>query len=48
MLYFSIENARGEREKFPLLRGGLRSDGFILGSFSDHSRNGLGSVAHCN
>ena len=24
MLYFSIENARGEREKSPLLRGGLR------------------------
>ena len=47
MLYFSIENARGEREKSPLLRGGLRrtvscSDvaRMLLGSFSDHSRIG--------
>ena len=34
MLYFSIENARGEREKSPLLRGGLRR----TVSCSDHSR----------
>ena len=47
MLCFSIENARGEREKSPLLRGGLRrtvscSDvaRMLLGSFSDHSRIG--------
>ena len=47
MLYFSIENARGEREKSPLLRGGLRrtvscSDvaRIILGSFSDRPRIG--------
>ena len=47
MLYFLIENARGEREKSPLLRGGLRrtvscSDvaRIMLGSFSDHSRIG--------
>ena len=38
MLYFSVENVRGEREKQPRLRGGLRSDGFMLGSFSDRSR----------
>ena len=53
MLYFSIENARGEREKPPLLRGGLRrtvscSDvaRMLLGSFSDHSRIILGSAPH--
>ena len=47
MLHFLIENARGEREKSPLLRGGLRrtvscSDvaRIMLGSFSDHSRIG--------
>ena len=45
MLYVLIENARGEREKSPLLRGGLRrtvscSDvaRIILGSFSDRPR----------
>ena len=45
MLYFSIENARGERGKSPLLRGGLRrtvscSDvaRMLLGSFSDRPR----------
>ena len=43
MLYFSIQNARGGREKEPRLRGGLRTDGFMvgscmLGSWSDHSR----------
>ena len=43
MLYFSIQTARGGREKKPRLRGGLRTDGFMLGSCSDHSR---GSAAH--
>ena len=47
MLYFSIQNAPGKRERWPQLRGGLRTDGFILGSWSDHGRNGLGSVAYC-
>ena len=41
MLYFSIENAPGGREK---LRGGLWTDGFMLGSWvgswSDRSRIG--------
>ena len=45
MLYFSIQNARGGREKYPRLRGGLRSDGFMVGSFSDHSRILLGSFS---
>ena len=40
MLYFSIQNARGGREKEPRLRGGLRTDGFMVGSFSDHGRIG--------
>ena len=53
MLYFSIENARGEREKSPVLRGGLRrtvscSDvaRIILGMVSDRSRivNDVSSV----
>ena len=39
MLYFSIENARGEREKLPLLRR-VAADGFLLGCCSDHSRIG--------
>ena len=48
MLYFSIEDARGKREKQPRLRGGLRTDGFILGIMcSDHARIMVGSVAHC-
>ena len=47
MLYFSLQNARGGRKKQPRLRGGLRTDGFMLRSFSDHARNGLGSAAHC-
>ena len=47
MLYFSIQNARGGREKQPRLRGGLRTDGFILGSCSERSRIILGSAAHC-
>ena len=34
---FSIQKASHEREKQPRLRGGLRTDGFIVGSFSDHS-----------
>ena len=37
-MYFSIQNARGEREKQPRLRGGLRTDGFMVGSWSDRSR----------
>ena len=45
MLYFSIQNARGGREKQPRLRGGLRSDGFILGSFSDPARILLGTCS---
>ena len=43
MLYFSIQNARGGREKEPRLRGGLRTDGFMVGSWSDHSRIMVGS-----
>ena len=42
MLYFSIENARGEREKSPLLRGGLRR----TVSCSDVARIILGSAPH--
>ena len=38
MLNFSIQNARPEREKSPLLRGGLRTDGFMVGSCSERSR----------
>ena len=30
----------------PRLRGGLRTDGFMVGSWSDHSRIMLGSAAH--
>ena len=30
MSYFPIQNARGEREKYPRLRSGLRTDGRIL------------------
>ena len=41
MLYFSIQNARGGRERSPRLRGGLRTDGFMVGSF--HGRIMLGS-----
>ena len=37
---FSIQNARGEREKSPRWRGGLRTDGFMVRSWSDHSRIG--------
>ena len=40
MLYFSIQNARAGRAKKPRARGGLRTDGFMVGSFSDHSRIG--------
>ena len=40
MLYFSIQNARGGRER---LRGGLRTDGFMVGSCSDHARIMVGS-----
>ena len=28
-------------------RGRLRTDGFMVGSFSDHARIMLGSAAHC-
>ena len=45
MLFFSIENARDEREKKPRLRGGLRTDGFMVGSFSDPARIILGSCS---
>ena len=40
-LYFSIQNACDKREKDPQLSGGLRTDGFMLGSWPDHSRIGL-------
>ena len=47
MLYFSIQNARGGREKYPRLRGGLRTTvswsdpaRILLGSFSDPARIG--------
>ena len=43
MLYFSIENACGKREKQPWLRGGLRTDGFM----ADHGRIMLRSSPHC-
>ena len=46
MLYFSIQNARGRRERYPRLRGGLRTDGFMVGSCSDHARIIHGSAAH--
>ena len=45
MLYFSIQNARGGREKEPRLRGGLRTDGFMVGSWSDHARIMVGSFS---
>ena len=37
-VFFSIQNARGEREKYPRLRVGLRTGGFMLG---------MVSAAHC-
>ena len=40
MLYFSIQTVRPEREKEPLLRGGLRTDANGLGTSSDHARIG--------
>ena len=40
MLYFLIQTARGGREKYPRLRGGLRTDGIMLGSWSDRPRIG--------
>ena len=43
MLHFSIQNACGGRAKEPRLRGGLRTDGFMVGAWSDHSRIILGS-----
>ena len=45
MLYFSIQNARGGRERSPRLRGGLRTDGFMVGSCSDHGRIMVGSCS---
>ena len=44
-LYCSIENARGEFEKWPHLRGGLRTVGFMVGLFSDHGRIMVGSFS---
>ena len=38
MLYFSKPDAHGEREKKPQLHCGLRTDGFMVGSFSDRAR----------
>ena len=35
--FFSVENARGHLAKYPRVRGGLRTVGFILGSRSDHA-----------
>ena len=49
MLYFSIESASGERESNLGGAAGsvLRFHGRIMvGSWSERSRNGLGSVAH--
>ena len=46
MLYFSIQNARGGGERSPRLRCGLRTDGFMLASWSDHARIMVGSAAH--
>ncbi len=46
-LYFSIQNARDQREKWPQLLGGLPTDGFMVGSCSDHSPIMVGSAAHC-
>ena len=43
MLYFSIENARGEREKSPPRR--VAADGFLLGCCSDVARIILGSFS---
>ena len=36
----------GVKSNLGCSRQGLRSDGFILGSFSDHARIILGSAAH--
>ena len=47
MLYFSIQNAPGGCEKEPRLRGGLRTDGVMIGSWLDHSRIMVGWAAHC-
>ena len=47
MLYFSIENARGEREKSPLaVARRVAADGFLLGCCSDHAQIILGSAPH--
>ena len=35
--FFSVENARGHLAKYPRVRGGLWTVGFILGSRSDHA-----------
>ena len=40
MLYFSIQTVPPERERKPLLRGGLRTDGNGLGTVSERSRIG--------
>ena len=41
MLYFSIQNARGGREKYIGCEAGCG----VTVSWSDHSRNGLGSFS---
>ena len=37
-MYFSIQNARDELEKYSRLRGGLWTDGLMVGSCSERSR----------
>ena len=39
-MYSSIQNVASQREKKPWLRGGLRTDGFMVGLLSDHGRIG--------
>ena len=45
MLHFSRQNRRAEREKKARLRGGLRTDGFMVGSFSAYGRIMVGSFS---
>ena len=40
MLYFSIQNAPREREKYLCCAAGCGLTGFMLGSWPDHSRIG--------
>ena len=47
MLCFSIQNVSGKCAKVPRLSGGLRTDGFMLGScriMLDHARIGRAVV----